>query len=278
MQNNEEQNIPIVKVDFDRKDTDKNQKYQDPANFYNFNYPSELKPGKVVNEDQMHPYYDKPGKMPPPNHFNPGLNQFYNSNNGPQHNDSEHSIFVRDNIQPNNNQNRQNTGGGSGFFGKMATNFQDLPRKQFITMIALLVFSLCIWSICFYFFFIKMMLPKLTDFTEFKFACAKGSFFSEDRTELCFIGVGQMSFGIISIGQLAFGIFTFGQVSVGFFSIGQGAVGFIYCFVGQVCVAAINWANQLGVCVLYSKLAMIATSPLRPLIEKNKPPVVCMCN
>ena len=273
MQNDEQNNIPIVKVDFDRKDSDKNSQQQDPANFYNFNYPSELKPAKVINKDEPYLYKDEP--LPPPNHFNPALNNYYGNNHQQHLNTTENRVLI-DNNNNNNRVNNQNNN-NKGFFSNMVTNFEHLSGKKRTSMFVMLVISSIIYAVAFYFIFIRIIIPRLSDYTTFKFACAKANYFNEAETELCFIAAGHISFGIIAFGQLAIGIIAVGQVSGGLITIGQASVGLIYNLIGQVVVAAISKINQVGICLLYCEMSMICTAPLRPLIKKDKPPYVACC-
>jgi len=86
----------------------------------------------------------------------------------------------------------------------------------------------------------------------YKAVCAKPS---DMRDNICFLAVGQISFGIIALGQVAMGVFALGQAAVGIAeAYGMGAASFgraggMITFGGHVLLAQLGmglWKTEFA--------------------------------
>ena len=160
----------------------------------------------------------------------------------------------------------------------IAEKYISLSSSSKTYFLIVLVFSLAIYGIAVGFIIANIFVPRLRTVRRFSFFCCNKNNFSNNVDELCFLSIGQTSFGLIAIGQFAYGIVAIGQIAFGVTAIGQVAVGLSFILAAQICCAPLVMYCQFAFGSLYNRYSMLATAPLRLIIEENSTsPVVCCC-
>jgi hypothetical protein len=162
------------------------------------------------------------------------------------------------------------------FFEKISLNFKNMDNKQKIVFFIILTISSIIYIVASIYIFRNYFFDNLNGIKNTEFFCLGVDV--TDRDKFCIIAIGQKAFGFFALGQIATGFIAIGQISIGFFTIGQASFCFIFQFFGQASISAISWYSQIGITLIYSHASMISTSPLRPLLLRDKKPYNICCN